>query len=452
MSSPSASHPTAPLRVALAAGGTGGHLMPALATAEALEARTPCEFLVIGSSRANERQLRGIIVPYQVVEVCVQPLRGRGLIGKLRTAAQLPIGVLRAWRHLKQFDADIVIATGGYVCGPTGLASWLSGIPLLVLEQNAAPGLTTRLLRPLARAVAVSFVETVARLGSKAVITGNPIRSTLPAAGSSTRTHSGMHLLILGGSQGAQGLNAMVQLAIPQLAEADVALTVMHQTGKRDVKPLREAWAEYGIPATVVPFIESMGVAYARADLVCSRAGATTCAEITYCGLPSILVPFPAAAGQHQHDNARALERVGAARLVEEAMNGTALTAAILEIARDADRRERMGAAAAAAGRPGAAAAVADLALALVGRSASVATTPMNEQDPAGPMENTPASSRSWQKPDASRDRVLRGESEAGGGGDPSASSAGSDAAWTCNPLLPGESRSSEFCYGLLAR
>jgi len=384
MSSPTTPPNTAPLRVALAAGGTGGHLMPALATAEALDARTPCEFLVIGSPRDNERRLRGM-VPYPVVEVRVQPLVGRGLIGKLRTAAQLPIGVLRARRHLERFDADIVIATGGYVCGPAGLASWLAGIPLLVLEQNAAPGLTTRLLRPLARAVAVSFAETVARLGTKAVVTGNPIRATLAAAPVPARAQPGMHLLILGGSQGARGLNSMVELAIPQLADADVALTVTHQTGLRDVEPLRQAWAKYGIPAKVVPFINSMGEAYARADLVCSRAGATTCAEIAYCGVPSILVPFPAAAGLHQHDNARALERAGAALLVEEAMNGTALTEAIVEMGRDPDRRGRMGAAAAAAGRPAAAAAVADLALSLVGRGGGVAAAPTNEEDPAAP-------------------------------------------------------------------
>jgi len=391
MSPPSTSPAAAPLRVALAAGGTGGHLMPALATAEALQARTPCEFLVVGSARSNERQLRGI-VPYPVVEVPVRPLLGRGLLSKLRTAALLPIGVFRARRHLEKFGADIVIATGGYVCGPTGLASWMSGIPLLVLEQNAAPGLTTRLLRPLSRAVAVSFTETAAKLGSKAVITGNPIRAALPAERATLRTRSGTHLLILGGSQGAQGLNSMVELAIPQLAEADVALTVTHQTGKRDVERLREVWAKYGIPATVVPFINSMGEAYARADLVCSRAGATTCAEIAYCGLPSILVPFPAAAAQHQHDNARALERAGAAMVVEEAMNGTPLTEAILEIAQDADQRERMGAAAAAAGRPDAAAAVADLALSLVGRSVGAAAPPLNKHDPAGSIEKDRAS------------------------------------------------------------
>ncbi len=379
-----------PLRVALAAGGTGGHLMPALATAEALEAKTPCEFLVIGSPRTNERQLRGI-VPYPVVEVSVQPLMGRGLLGKLRTAAQLPSAVLRARRHLQSFGADIVIATGGYVCGPTGLASWLSGIPLLVLEQNAMPGLTTRMLRPLARAVAVSFAETVARLGAKAVVTGNPIRAALPAERASLRARKATHLLILGGSQGARGLNSMLELAIPQLAEADVALTVTHQTGKCDLEHLREAWSKYGIPATVAPFINSMGEAYARADLVCSRAGATTCAEIAYCGLPSILVPFPAAAGQHQHDNARALERVGAAVLVEEEMNGTPLAAAIIEIAGDLDKRDRMGKAAADAGRPGAAAAVADLALSLVGRGVDAAAAPTTPNDTAVPTQNDPA-------------------------------------------------------------
>jgi len=283
----------------------------------------------------------------------------------------LPLAILSARGHLRSFGADIVIATGGYVCGPTGLASWLTGTPLLVLEQNAAPGITTRLLRPFARAVAVSFAETAGRLGPKAVVTGNPVRAALPRARAGDAPPGGSHLLILGGSQGARGLNSMVELAIPQLAQTDIALTVTHQTGKGDVERLREAWAQHGIPATVVPFINSIGEAYARADLVCARAGATTCAEVAYCGLPSILVPFPAAAGQHQHGNARALERVGAALMVEEDMGGTPLTEAILSIAQTPGRSQEMARAAAAAGRPDAAAAVADLAMSLVGRGAN---------------------------------------------------------------------------------
>jgi UDP-N-acetylglucosamine--N-acetylmuramyl-(pentapeptide) pyrophosphoryl-undecaprenol N-acetylglucosamine transferase len=365
--------PTTALRVVLAAGGTGGHLMPALAAAEAIQARVECETLVVGSERDSERDIRGI-VPYPVVEVRARPLAGRGIFGKLRTAAMLPAAVLKARRYLNAFRADIVIATGGYVCGPTGLAAWLSGIPLLVLEQNAAPGMTTRLLKPFARAVAVSFPETVQHLGPKAVVTGNPIRAALPAATGDIRNGTGTHLLIMGGSQGARGLNSMVELAIPQLAEADVGLTVTHQTGKQDVERLREAWAKNGIPATVVPFINSVGEAYARADVFCGRAGATTCAELAYCGIPSILVPFPGAAALHQHDNARALERVGAAIMVEEEMDGTPLTEAILKVTSSRETARAMSRAAAAAGRPDAAGAVADLALALVGRGAPTIT------------------------------------------------------------------------------
>ena len=371
MSSTEVSADDAPLRVALAAGGTGGHLMPALATAEALAARVDCEFLVIGSQRDNERALRGM-VPYPVVEVRARALAGRGVVRKLRTVLGMPGAVWSARRHLRDFGADLVVATGGYVCGPTGMAAWLSGVPLLVLEQNAAPGITTRLLRPFARALAVSFPETASRLGPKAVVTGNPMRATLPRAGATESAPAGdaTHLLILGGSQGARGLNTMVELAIPQLAESDIGLTVTHQTGKHDLDAMREAWAQHGIPASVVPFINSIGEAYARADLVCARAGATTCAELAYCGLPSILVPFPAAAGQHQHDNARALERQGAAMMVEEAKNGTPLTEAILAVAGDPTRRAEMAAAAAASGHADAAGTVADLALGLVGRTA----------------------------------------------------------------------------------
>lgn len=363
-----------PLRVALAAGGTGGHLMPALATAEALAARRQCEFLVIGSHRTSERALRDL-VPYPVVEVRARGMVGTGITGRLRALASIPTSVATARSHLAGFRPHLVIATGGYVCGPTGLAAWLAGIPLLVLEQNADPGLTTRWLRPFARAVAVSFEETAHRIGGKAVLTGNPVRASLPSAprrdGHATDVHSnGIHLLVLGGSQGAHGLNTMAELAIPILAAAQTGLRITHQAGKADLDVLRAAYDEYGIPAIVTPFIQNIGEAYAQADLVCGRAGATTIAELAYCGLPSILVPFPNAAGRHQHSNARALQRAGAAVVVEESTNGHPLAEAILELAADAGRRAEMAAAAATCGRDGAAAVVADLALSLVDSSA----------------------------------------------------------------------------------
>lgn len=241
-------------------------------------------------------------------------------------------------------------------------------------------------MKPFARAIAVSFTETVQHLGPKAVVTGNPVRAALPSARDSVRKGNGTHLLIMGGSQGARGLNSMVELAIPQLAEADVGLTVTHQTGKQDVERLREAWAKHGIPATVVPFINPVGEAYARADVFCGRAGATTCAELAYCGIPSILVPFPGAAAQHQHDNARAFERVGASIMVEEEMDGTPLTEAILRVTGSTDEAQAMSHAAAAAGRPDAAGAVADLALALIGRGAPTITV---TGDMPGPVLGT---------------------------------------------------------------
>ena len=384
-----------PLRVALAAGGTGGHLMPALATAEALTARVQCQFLVIGSQRTSERALRGL-VPYPVVEVKARGMVGTGFARRLRALATVPGSVATARSHLSGFRPHLVIATGGYVCGPSGLAAWLAGIPLLVLEQNADPGLTTRWLRPFARAIAVSFEETAHRIGYKAVLTGNPVRASLPSAprrdGSATDAHrNGVHLLILGGSQGAHGLNMMTELAIPILASAQVGLKITHQAGQTDLDALRETYDEHGIPATVTPFIQNIGEAYAQADLVCGRAGATTIAELTYCGLPSILVPFPSAAGRHQHSNARALQRAGAAMVVEESHNGHPLAETILGLAADADRRAEMAAAAAACGSDAAAAVVADLALSLIDASAPLSdmgtpTTSSSSTSPKGPL------------------------------------------------------------------
>lgn len=359
------------LRIVLAAGGTGGHIMPALATAEALAQRACCDFLVVGSPRAGERAIRGL-VPYPVVEVRARALAGSGLIGKLLGAAALPLSILSAVRHLRRFRADLVIATGGYVCGPTGIAAWLVRVPLLVLEQNAAPGITTRGLRAFASAIAVSFPETAARLGRKAVVTGNPIRAALPIApcrhqpAPCQSAAPTVRLLILGGSQGARGLNSMIELAIPILAAADIGLKIVHQTGIHDIERLRATYAEHGIPATVTPFINNIGDAYSRTDLVCARAGATTVAELAYCGLPAILVPFPHAAGKHQHDNAAALARVGAAAVVEEQSNGIAIAEAIIDLAANRSKLAAMATASAACGRDDAAAAVAELALGLI--------------------------------------------------------------------------------------
>ncbi len=372
--------------------------MPALATAEALAARVRCEFLVIGSQRTSERELRDL-VPYPVVEVRARGMVGMGMTGRMRALASLPASIAAARRHLAGFRPHLVIATGGYVCGPTGLAAWLAGIPLLVLEQNADPGLTTRWLRPFARAIAVSFEETAGRIGGKAVLTGNPVRASLPSAprrdGHATAAHrNGIHLLILGGSQGARGLNMMAELAIPILADADVGLRITHQAGNVDLDSLRNVYDEHGIPAVVTPFIQNIGEAYAQADLVCGRAGATTIAELAYCGLPSILVPFPSAAGRHQHSNARALQRAGAAVIVEESANGHRLAEAILELAADVDRRAKMSAAAAACGRDAAAAMVADLALSLIDASAppspaSATTTASSNATHGGPLRRS---------------------------------------------------------------
>lgn len=372
-----------PLRVLLAAGGTGGHLMPALATAEALERRRPCTFLLVGSARESERRVRSLI-PYPAVEVKARPLAGKGIVGRLGTLAGLGLAVREAGARIREFAPDLVIATGGYVCGPTGIAAWLRRIPLLVLEQNAQPGITTRWLRRFARAVAVSFAETERTLGPKAVHTGNPVRSSLPAAprrdGEPIRRRDapGVRLLILGGSQGARGLNAMVELALPRLAASAIGLHVTHQTGTEDVARLRSAYARHALPASVTPFIKDMGAAYARADLVCSRAGATTAAELAYCGLPAVLVPFPRAAGDHQRDNAEALARTGAAVVIEEGADGTPLANAILELAGDPPRLAAMAGAAAAGGRDDAAGAVAELALRLVETGSA---TPVGDGD-----------------------------------------------------------------------
>lgn len=332
------------LRVGMAAGGTGGHLMPALALAEALSERCECEFLFLGSRRETERGLRRL-VPYPVVELDVEGLAGVGLVRLVRRALRLPRAVYQSRRHLARFQPHLLVAAGGFVCGPAGVAAWWLRVPVLALEQNVVPGRTTRWLLPFVDLVAVSFPETRERLGPKARLTGNPVRRRIrgcrPADaddGAAVRRPSEdrpLELLVLGGSQGAHGLNELVRGALPHLVAAGIPLHVVHQSGERDVARLRAAYAEHGLDADVLPFIEDMAAAYRRAELAVCRAGATTIAELACCGLPAVLVPFPGATDDHQTANAGALVRAGAAELVRESDGPRALAERVARLAMD---------------------------------------------------------------------------------------------------------------------
>jgi UDP-N-acetylglucosamine--N-acetylmuramyl-(pentapeptide) pyrophosphoryl-undecaprenol N-acetylglucosamine transferase len=245
----------------------------------------------------------------------------------------------------------------------------LRGVPTLLMEQNATPGLTNRLLSRIVRTAAVTYEDSLATFGGKAFVAGNPVRAEFfapsgvaPAAGGRTR------VLVFGGSQGAHAINVAMAEAAPALAAAAPGVDVTHQTGERDLAMVREAYAAAGLAARVEPFLYEMDREMRAADVIVCRAGATTLAELTAAGRAAILIPLPTATDDHQRKNADALVRQGAARMVDQKeLTGARLAEELLTLARDGGARERMAAAARAMARPDAARVIVDKVLELAG-------------------------------------------------------------------------------------
>jgi UDP-N-acetylglucosamine--N-acetylmuramyl-(pentapeptide) pyrophosphoryl-undecaprenol N-acetylglucosamine transferase len=341
------------MRMVIAGGGTGGHVFPGLAVADAVR-RAGGEVLFVGSERGIEAQ----VVPaagYRLETVPIRSVRGRGIRGLAGATCQVPRATGAAFRILRRARPDIVVGTGGYVSFPVVVAAWLQRLPAILLEQNAQPGLATRALAPLARAVCTSFPETAARLrGARAVCTGNPVRQWAPQP--RERSPGTFTLLVFGGSQGAHRINVEAVGAVRALAADNPGLRVIHQTGRADKDWVEAAYRDSRIAAEVHAFIDDMGGAYARADLVVCRAGATTVAELTALGKPAILIPYPFAADDHQRLNAEALERRGAALvLLDRDLTAAALAERVRALVRNPERLESMSRAARALGRPDAA-------------------------------------------------------------------------------------------------
>ncbi len=318
-------------RILIAASGTGGHLFPGLAIAEAFRRSDPAaEVTFVGTTRG----LEATVVPragFELERIEIAGLKRVGWRQALLTLLwRVPKSLLQSWRLLRRRRPDVVIGIGGYTSGPVVLMAALMGIPTLVLEPNAHPGFTNRVLAPLVRAAAVAFPEAAAAFGAKARVTGNPVRPeffTTPDHARERRARAReRHLLIFGGSQGSRALNERMIEALPKLWAAlrehgsTLEVTATHQTGERDAAWVRAAYERAGLHerVTVVPFIERMAEEMARADLVICRAGATTLAELAAAGKPAILIPLPTAADDHQRKNAQAVERAGAARCVPQ--------------------------------------------------------------------------------------------------------------------------------------
>ncbi len=337
---------TASLRVLIAGGGTGGHIIPALAIADALRAAPgSAEILFLGTPRGLESRL----VPeagYPLELIEVGQLKNVSLAIRARTLLDLPRAVLRARSLLRSFRPGVVVGVGGYASGPAMAAAILAGVPTLAFEPNAAPGLANRLVGRRVSAAAVNFAP-AARFFRNAEVTGIPVREaffTLPPR----PVHAPPHLLVFGGSQGARVLNRTLPQILSALLDAVPGLTILHQAGARAADETRAAFAATGAdPARweVRAFLDDMPGRFASADLVLARSGASTVAELCAAGKPSLLIPFPLAADDHQRRNAEVLAEAGAATMLPEAkLTPERLLASLEQLLRDRQGIERMSA------------------------------------------------------------------------------------------------------------
>ena len=349
--------------VLIAGGGTGGHVYPMLAVGDAVRALAPeTRVVYVGTPRGIEGRVIGGPGGDELFLLDIAPLRGDGVRGFVKGAARAA-GVLPAARDLvRRLRPDVALSAGGYAGGPIALSARLYGVPVALLEPNSVLGLSNRLLTPFAERAYVAFPEAERYLRPSTVRRlGVPLRRAF-APVAYVPTEGPMRVLVLGGSQGARGINEAVPRAVAEAVAAGADVTVTHQTGRdRDVD-VRALYDEHGLAAraSVVPFIDDVAGALAAADLVVGRAGASSLAELCAVGRASILVPFPFAADDHQHRNALSLERAGAAVAIAQAVATPArLAAEIAGLARDPTRRARMADAARALGRPDAARAVA---------------------------------------------------------------------------------------------
>jgi len=346
-------------RIVVTGGGTGGHLFPGIALARGLRGRIgDCRVLFIGTPRHLDREtLAG--EKFELATIHCMGLKGMGFINRLRSFLQLPAALKEAGDILRQFDPQLVFGVGGYVTGPVLLAARMQGIPVCIHEQNSVPGLANRMLSRVANRIFLSMPCLYRFPEKKTMLIGNPVRSEILEVGKRKEARPGkeLTLLVLGGSQGAHRVNMLVAEALRILAaDYGSTLTVIHQTGKTDAESVRRSYGEFDLRTEVESFFQDMADIYARADIVVSRAGATTLAELAVLGLPALLIPYPYAADNHQLTNARYYEEGGAARTLPEAeLTGITLAAEITALIEDPEERRQMAANMKKMGRPAAA-------------------------------------------------------------------------------------------------
>lgn len=364
-----ATTPGAGFTLVITGGGTGGHIFPGIAVAQAMLHKMPeARVVFIGTGRAVDQNAMSRY-GFASRAVPCGTLKGGSAWTRLKTMSSLPWSLFRAWQALRAIRPNLVLGVGGYVTGPVVLAAKLLGIATCIHEQNSVPGLTNRKLGAIVDRVFVSIPGSERYFdGKRCRLTGNPLRHEILALAQQPPQNNSPTLLVLGGSQGAHRLNTLLPEALRGISDLPAGFRVIHQTGRADEDAVRTAYQAAGVEAEVAAFFPAMAEVYAQASLVVSRAGATTLAELTALGKPSILVPFPFAADDHQSKNAEALVAGGAARMLQEAgLCAEALGDEIVSILADPARRERMSQAARRLAKPDAVEAIMTECLQLAG-------------------------------------------------------------------------------------
>ena len=359
----------ASLRILIAGGGTGGHIIPALAVARELKERYEAEVVVVGTARGMETRL----VPeagFELRLIDVGQLNNVSLMPRVRTVLGLPKSLFDCRTIIREFRPGAVFGVGGYASGPAMAAALWLGVPTMAFEPNAMPGMANRLVGKRVQAAAVNFPD-AAKWFRNCEVTGIPVRPEFFAVRDAA-TSARPRLLVFGGSQGARILNANVPKVAKELLDAVPGLTILHQTGGKNLEVTQAAYAASGVDparAEVMPFIDDMPARFAEASLVMARSGASTVAELAAAGKPSLLVPFAAAADAHQKRNAEAMVAAGAAVMLEEQelREPGRLIEVLAGLLKDQARLQAMGGAARLQAHPDAAKRIADRLAGLAG-------------------------------------------------------------------------------------
>lgn len=362
------------IRMLITGGGTGGHLFPAVAAAQALKRRFPgSEVLFVGTRRkidTTSLEQYG----FSSCSVISYGLKGKKLIELVKALAILPLSFFQAFSHIKRFKPDVALGVGGYVTGPVMLAARVAGVATAIHEQNSIPGLANRKLGRVVDKICVSMPGSESYFPTeKTVFTGNPVRENILDLASKTDKHENslLTLLVLGGSQGAHGINSLV---VEAFTHADSRLRekvkLIHQTGQADYEWVAKNYRDCGLEAEVAPFFHDMRDIYQKSDFLVSRAGATTLTELAVLGKPAVLLPYPYAADNHQEKNARYYSDGGGALCYSEReMSGTRLQQIVSELSEDRERLGEMSAQMKRLGRPDAAEKLVEVCLELAERT-----------------------------------------------------------------------------------